>query len=849
MTRITQRWLLATSMLVGFSSAAMAQELAANDVESVIIVGQRAIMANSIARQRASDRVESVITRDAIGQLPDQNVAETTRRLTGVNVLDDQGEGRFIAVRGLSKDQNSASINGVRVMAPESDRRAVALDVVPSELVESISVVKTLTPDMDADTIGAAIQINTTKGFDRKDPFFSITGEAGYNGLNEQLSPKVGIDFALPVSDKLGFAGGASYNRRQTSTDNTEMADWTTTPGGVVYAKNLEYRDYDVVRTRAGFSGSVDFKPVESTTLYARALYSIFNDTEMRRRVILKLDGLTPYAGDDNTASFRNTTSNTLTLRRDLKDRYESQIIQTYQIGGTTAFEGWKFDYEGSFARSAEHEWHTQDPTRFEYKLKNKATAIDFTLDYSDLETTRYTINSGADALLKPSNYKFTEMNDKDGLGVDKEWSYRGDITRSFDIGSGEFEIKAGGKARLRNKNYHSNNKIYDAYNGTYTLADVAGVQTYSLIELGPLADRALVRTFNTDNRAGFALNADDSFLDNAEGFYDTDENVYAGYGMARYTDGPLMIVGGLRVEHTLDKVRGNKVDEDAVTATPVSLKKTYTDWLPSLSLRYNLADDMVLRAGMFRSVARPQISDMAPIFIIDDSLEGEFGNPDLNPYRAWNFDLSTEWYLGQDGVIQIGAFYKDISDFIVKQTILKADYPNGFNGVTGWDRATVHVNGGNASVKGIEFNYQQALTMLPGALDGVLIGFNYTYTDASGDIVGRRIPLPEAAKHTFNAMLGYEKGRWSLRGTAAYRAGYLDEVVNTALDDRNVKSHLQFDASVKYKLSDHVRLYADFVNLNNEPYLAYQKGPGRDRLLQYETYSWTGKFGVKMSF
>jgi hypothetical protein len=123
--------------------------------ERVIVVGQRALMASSLSRQRSSDTIESVLTRDAIGQFPDQNVAEALRRAPGINVLNDQGEGRFVAVRGLNKDLNSVSINGARVPAPEAGARFVALDVLPTDLIESIEIKKSLTPDMDADTIGA----------------------------------------------------------------------------------------------------------------------------------------------------------------------------------------------------------------------------------------------------------------------------------------------------------------------------------------------------------------------------------------------------------------------------------------------------------------------------------------------------------------------------------------------------------------------------------------------------------------------------------------------------------------------------------------------------------------------
>lgn len=192
-------------------------------LDTVVVVGQREMMESAINQQRASDTVESVLTRDGIGQFPDQNVAESIRRLPGINILNDQGEGRFVSVRGLDPTLNASSVNGVRLPAPEADTRAVALDVLPSELIQSIQVKKTLTPDMDADTIGASIEIDTTKGFDRKKPYVSATIEGSYNDLNGKTSPKGSIDFTVPVSDRFGISGGLSYYDRKTSTDNQEM--------------------------------------------------------------------------------------------------------------------------------------------------------------------------------------------------------------------------------------------------------------------------------------------------------------------------------------------------------------------------------------------------------------------------------------------------------------------------------------------------------------------------------------------------------------------------------------------------------------------------------------------------
>ena len=153
-----------TSLSVAFTAPVFAQD-AEQRLETVEVIGQRDMMQQAVDMQRNSDTIESILTRDDIGQFPDQNVAESVRKLPGVNVLNDQGEGRFVSVRGLDPELNASSLNGVRLPSPESDSRAVALDVIASELISSVSIKKSLTPDMDADTIGASIEIETTKGF------------------------------------------------------------------------------------------------------------------------------------------------------------------------------------------------------------------------------------------------------------------------------------------------------------------------------------------------------------------------------------------------------------------------------------------------------------------------------------------------------------------------------------------------------------------------------------------------------------------------------------------------------------------------------------------------------------
>jgi TonB-dependent receptor len=829
-------------------------------LESVLVTGQQANLASAISRQRASDTVETVLTRDAIGQFPDQNVAESLRRAPGINVLNDQGEGRFVTVRGLGPNLNASSINGARVPAPESDVRSVALDVLPSELVESIEIKKTLTPDMDADTIGASIEINTTSAFDLEKPYFSATAEGSYNNLNEKVSPKGAIDFATTLSDKFGISGGFSYYRREFSTDNVEMDGWDETDDGVAYADTVEFRDYDVRRSRIAGSLSIDFKPTDNTSLYVRGLHSRFEDQEYRKSLILEMDE-EPSSGGADTATFLSDDGEIVAIR-DVKDRFEAQTITSIVFGGETFAGPWTFTYQGSYSVSQEKETDSLDPTAFERGFEDPGE-FGITFDYADLKRPAFMITEGADIFYDPEEYEFDSIDRVvRGHAKDEEWSGKLDIKREFSLSEGALELQAGGKVRLRRKTYDLTAEIYDGFDGDFTLADVLGAQTYGLADLEPQPDGRAVRSFFQANQGLFELDDFDTELESNVEDFAVEENIFAGYAMAQYDNGSLRVIGGVRMEHTRNNISGNFVEvleegaeldgevleDDMLFITPTSFKRRYTDWLPSLNLRYEAQNDLVFRAAVSRSVVRPNIEDLAPRFTIEENddgeREGEFGNPDLKPYRAWNFDLSAEWYFGNNAVLQGGFFYKRISDFIVRRQFEDIT----FNGLFA-NEAEIPVNGENAEVKGFEASYQQSFTFLPAPFDGLLLSLNYTYTDAKGEIEGRTIPLPASAKHTVNAVIGYDKGPFSLRVAGTYRDSYLDELGDGPDEDRYVRDHFQIDVSVKYRVTENFQIFAEFVNVNDAEFVAYQKGPGRDRLLQYERYSWTSKFGVKATF
>ena len=819
---------------------------------SIIVVGQVANQASALSRQRAADGVESVLTRDAIGQFPDQNVAESLRRLPGVNIMNDQGEGRFVSVRGLDPELNAASVNGARLPAPESDVRSVALDVVPSELIESIEVKKSLTPDMDADTIGASIEINTTSAFDRKKDLYSVKLEGSYNDYADVVTPKGSFDFATRLTDRFGISGGFSYYKRKFETDNIEASDWTT--GGdddIAYAETLEYRDYDVTRKRIGGTLNLDWMPTDTTKLYARGIYNQFDDHEYRRRLTFVMSG-EPTSGDADSAYFSDEDGR-IEVRRDLKDRFERQRIKSLVLGGTTETGPWKLTYSGSWSESTEKEAGSIDPIRWRARFSDDGVGVNF--NYADPRVPTFNVTSGADLFNDPSEYSFnrveqTVLSDS----RDREYALKGDISRAFAMDNGTFTVQAGMKARWRKKSYNFNMNYYD--DADLDLADILGAQTYRLGDLGPVPAKGSATDYFYSHLDEFSLDPVTTEYESAAADYSAKEDVLATYMLGRWDSETVRLIGGVRMEQTRNVLRGNLVETDGDTnmITPNVFVKHYTDWLPSLTARFEPRQGLVLRAAGYKSLVRPKLSQLAPRFLRDEDGAAEFGNPDLKPYRAWNLDASAEWYFNRNGALSAGLFWKSIKNY----TAQIRDFSDGtYNGIA-YTEAAYYVNGDTAKVKGAELSFSQVLSFLPAPLDGLLVNLNYTYTDAKAKIISydgddnayrRSIGLPNASKHTANAVLGYEKGRLSLRAAGTYRSKYLDELGDGVDTDRIVDNHFQLDLSAKYKLLPGVRLFADWVNVNNAKYFAYQNYEGSRRLLQYEEYNWTAKFGISASF
>ncbi|MXW49985.1 MAG: TonB-dependent receptor [Gammaproteobacteria bacterium] len=826
-------------------------------VEEVIVYGQAAAFASALNQERAAVNTVSVLDTDAMGQFPDQNVAEAVRRLSGVTVENDQGEGRYVVIRGMDPDLNSTSINGVRATAAEP-RRALQLDVIPSDVLDGIEVNKSLTPDMDGDAIGGSINVKTLSAFSRKGPYAKARVEQSHNEIRDAWSPKASIAgsnvFELEGARRLGVAGAFSWHDRKLQADNAEADDWDVADDGNDFLEEFQPRLYKVERERIGAVLNFDLDVSESTALHLYTLYSRFKDTELRNRTTFGLDGLDESALTPTRMSFSEVE-----IERDTKGRdMRGQIAENLSIsfGSDTQLDAWQIETNVGYSYARERTPDQVSGTWVAEFESGDGNIPDgqpvLTIDRSD---PKILVAESAfwSVLQDASLYELDELEHLNEKNEDTQYSFRLDATRDMDFGI----IKFGAKARLREKKTNEEVGLWSG-DDAWFLSDVLlpdGGSAYGFpTPMDPVPDNSGERDILAGGR-GIEFEDVDSRIDSNVADFKFDENVFAVYGMTRWDNGPLAVTAGLRVEWTrLDSsgsitelieeggtYNGAVLDDDTVFITPVDEKKSYTDFLPSINARYEFNEDLIGRASVHKSVVRPRVEDVAFRVEIDGD-EAELGNPSLDPFRAWNADVSLSFYPTDLSVMSAGLFWKRIDDFIFIQTI--DDYP--FAGRV-FDEATVAQNGDQADGIGIELNYQQHFGFLGAPWDAFLVGVNYTHVDSSAKTIdGRKIDLPKQSKNIAGFVLGYDKHGFDIRLAMKYRDRYIDSLEGEG-EDRYTHEHLQWDLTVKYSVTDSWLVYAEISNLGDRP--EYYYSGRRNRALQYDEFGTTAAIGVQYNF
>ncbi len=790
-------------------------------VESPILEGQ----ARALNQQKESLNIQSIVSSDQIGRFPDPNAAEAAQRIPGITIERDQGEGRYVQVRGTEARLNSTQINGERVPSPEGDVRQVALDVIPADLLDSIEVTKALTADQDADSIGGTVNL-ITKGAPERTRV-SLTFGLGYNRLvNDGIENFNGTFGRRFANKKSGFLFSGSYLNTRRGSESTEPAY------DKGFLEEIEIRDYQVNRRRWGINPYVDYRFSNTSEIYFRGIFNDFKDDEFRRVV--------GYKVADNE------------IARELRDRLETQRIYQFAGGGRHLLgRSIMIDYRLSYGYAEEDEPKNISSAFLQEDVEFAPNVSPDSIDPENIQ---------ANPLNQDINqFIFDELTSGDNFTAESSFTTQFNVavplpTRNNFAGTLKFGIK-----NRFNRKERDNEEFEFGLDEDLFLVDILDPNFNKTPYRGGVYE--FLPFFQDPQRIAAIRNSpgaeSEKLFEEDSADYDARENIFAFYAMAQLGFGDrFVLVPGLRYEQTDVEYTGFRVlfdDEGDYDLTEqLNGDNSFRNWFPSIHAKYRFGDNTNFRVAYTRSLARPNYVDLVPFqLILREDSEVERGNPFLLPTTSDNFDVLVEHYFQNVGVISGGFFYKRLEDYIFP---FRFEEDLAFGGEPTTFEVLEPRNGESASLYGLELSYNQRFSFLPKPLDGFGVYANYTYVNSDAVLPneeigepGRDSILPGQAKNVANFSVFYEKYGFSGRGSLHYRDRYLSEVAGSPAFDLFVDNHMQFDFSASQRITKNIRIFAEFININNRPFVSYEGVSNRIR--QDERYKWWSMFGVKLDW
>lgn len=804
----------------------------------IVVTGLRQAQIRAIDEKRIADNVVETLAANDVGKLPDQNVAEAVKRLPGLSVANDQGEGRYVIIRGIDPNLINVTLNGQTLPAPEAGGRVVKLDDLPSGIIQAVTVTKSLLPDQDANAIGGAVDIRTKNAFDSKEAVFfdgeAVVGRYDLNGKSPyELNGTIGGRFG--ADQQFGAVVAVNYSRRPIESENyqgSETEDFAT--GGVPDGNGL--RDYNLVRTRLGIVGNFDWHPSDDAKIYLRTSHTEYEDHETRDQNRLAVD-------DPTAASL--TGSGTVLVRR----REENDFTNSVTLGGDFNVGGGRLTMSGGWTKAVK-----KDPVRSEFTFKSGTVDIDY-----DPSTYPYTlVPAGGDANLfnDPSAFKFNKWKDAHRYTYEQVWQGRADYEHPIALGD-DSSIKAGVKYLDRRKFNDEDQTDYKAGSTKWYMDTVSysnGSSFYDgMFTFGDRINFFDARDYAEANPGVLKLDTAGTIADSLSGDFDVKEQIFAGYAMATLKFGDWTLVPGVRVEHTHDKTAAKVVDASSTLTDPFNSfgDVSYTDVFPGINVTFRARDNIVVRGAVTTSIGRPNYPDLAPYVIVEDDTVPTvtLGNPDLKPYKAVNFDASVEYYPNKDSVFTAGFFHKEIDNPIYV-------YQQRLTGATlgGVAYATADVvqplNADSETITGVEFNAQTQFTALPGIWGGFGVSANYAHIWGHAKAPAIRsgdIPLGYQSNNVANIQIFFEKYGVVARLAFNYRSSYLDTLGGSATTDEYTDGNGQLDFHVSYQVMPQVTVFGDAINLTDAPWRRYIGS--KPYLVEREHYGMQLRGGVQIHF
>jgi len=793
----------------------------AEELQEVTITSIRDSAASAIEQQKNADGVTNVVAGDTVGKLPDSNIAEALQRVSGISIQRDQGEGRYINVRGAPSEFTNITVNGVSLPAPDPFTRAIDLDVVPANIADTLEISKTLLPNQEADSIAGAVNIKTKSAF--KKPGLQFNAELGgsYNEFGGTHDERASFSLSnTMLNDTLGVSLSTSYGKTDRQLDNVETA-WGRN-GSVFAPIESLFKDYDTVRERLAVTGNVEYRPNDDTSIYVNSTWSRYVDDEWRNRLsILYSEGKIVAGATDSVASFT-----TPRIEKQVRHRIIENHIIANEVGLKQNLSVGKLDASVSMA-TAKQDYPQRDELLFRSSLR-PTISYDYSKNpnepYISLFDTKEHLNVGAYAF-RENAYRDADTNE-DTLTAKVD----------YEVGMYKFGVLYADSERTTDGS-RWRNRLSTAAPTT----NLAGFLTTNVsknygYDLGFKLNTELADAYYAATKASSPPRVEQSLTED----YNVDEKVAAAYGMMKYKADKLNVIAGVRVENTKDV--GSAPVYNTVTGRIASQvgEKDYTNVFPNLTVRYDYNDNLVGRFALTRSLARPNFDDIVPRAV--ESQEGTqlvvtTGNPDLNPTLSNNVDMSVEYYFGDIGLASVSVFYKDLKDY---------NYVLRTNGTYIGNPAVLvrPENAPKGEITGVEVSYQQQLD------NGLGVFANYTIADASIDVgrnyAGRnKFPLPGQSDYTGNIAVFYEKGKISARLSYTDRGEFLNEInADDGALDLYWDGRGQLDFTGGYKVNKQTELVIEAKNLTNSAGVRYYGS--KSRVYEYEKFGYSIYLGAK---
>ncbi len=898
--------------------------------EDIVVTGYRASLNAALDVKRQSIGVVDVIKAEDIADFPDNNLAESIQRIPGVAITRDQGEGRNITVRGLGPTFTRVRINGIEGLSTTGGAdasgganrsRSFDFNVFASELFNSITVRKTASADVEEGSLGATVDLVTARPLDYKDDF-TVAGstQVGLNDFSNAVDPKLaGLVSAKFADGKIGVLLSAAYSERgireegpstvrwERGTDNGGFAAGSALPTGAqqgfafFHPRIPRYDSYQYKTERLGLTGSVQFQPTDRTLVTVDALYAKFKSdrSEQYLEAISFSRGSTgkpqtvilPGAQVDDTNSLVAGSFNNVDVR--VESRFDRLSTEFQQYTGSLRQEFGdrvRLDLLGGYSKSS-----FSNPIQTTVAL-DANNVQGYRYDFTDGRNP--TFNYGNLDVANPASFTLAEIRLRPQY-----------VDNDFRVARGQLEFDATDDLKLRVgadwKKYGYSSEEYRRASET----DVAGLVAAG--QLGPLSQ---IYSFSPDTNLGgtpgsFVIPNLSRFADtlniysntgrfaltgitnaSARGSFTTvDERDLGFYGQVVYTgrvfDLPVRMDAGVRWVETKQNSTGYQ--NLASGFALIEVDRSYDNWLPSLNVSLDLTRNLVARFAAASVMARPNIGTVNPggsFSVSGGNRTLTLGNPFVSPTKATDVDLSLEWYFARESALVIGLFYKDINSFVATSTqqvpFNQLGLPDSLltgTGAVATDLFTVTqpVDSPGGKLKGVEIGFQTPFRFLPGFLSNMGVQANYTFVDSDIQYplaaqVGAPVvvqPLTSLSKHSANGTLYYEDDRFSLRGSVAYRAGYLTNVPGrngvapgagpvfntnsgrpTFNDVEGVHSTINVDMSSSLKVTENISLTFEAINLTDQ-YVDQYIDSAADRLSVYHHTGRQYYFGARFKF